>query len=86
MMQTKLVYQPIFSNQNSGETVVVKYNKKSNFDQAYQSEKDLEAKFIDTLIEQGYQYLDQVKNEAQLIINLRKQMERLNNYQFSDSE
>ena len=85
-MQTKLVYQPIFSNQNSGETVVVKYNKKSNFDQAYQSEKDLEAKFIDTLIEQGYQYLDQVKNEAQLIINLRKQMERLNNYQFSDSE
>ena len=86
MMQTKTIYQPIFSNQNSRETVVVKYNKKSNFDQAYQSEKDLEAKFINTLIEQGYQYLPEIKKEELLITNLRKQMERLNNYQFNDSE
>ena len=85
-MQTKTIYQPIFSNQNSRETVVVKYNKKSNFDQAYQSEKDLEAKFINTLIEQGYQYLPEIKKEELLITNLRKQMERLNNYQFNDSE
>ncbi len=51
----------------------------------YQSEAQLEATFIKQLCAQGYEYLN-ITCEAQLIANLRKQLERLNNYTFSDNE
>lgn len=79
-------YQPIISSASESATVIVKWDKKVNQEQTFQSEKQLEEQLIKTLTEQGYQYLPEVKNEATLIANLKKQMEKLNNYQFSDSE
>ncbi len=51
----------------------------------YQSEAELEEEFITLLISQGYEYI-QIHNEASLIQNLRRQLEKLNDYTFTDSE
>ena len=52
---------------------------------AYQSEAALEKEFIRLLTTQGYEYLS-IHNEATLVSNLRLQLEKLNNYHFSDKE
>lgn len=51
----------------------------------YQSEAELEREFIRQLTSQGYEYIS-VHNEASLIENLRKQLELLNDFTFTDSE
>jgi len=51
----------------------------------YQSEAELEKDFIQRLTQQGYEYIA-VRDEKALIANLRKQLEKLNNYTFSDKE
>ncbi len=51
----------------------------------YQSEAELEREFIKQLTSQGYEYIE-VHNEAALIENLRKQLELLNDFTFTDSE
>lgn len=66
-------------------TVVSEYKPVESKATAYQSEADLEREFIKLLSEQGYTYL-QIHSENELIVNLRKQLEALNNYTFSDSE
>lgn len=67
------------------ETVVSEY--KANYSRAteYQSEADLEKELIKQLKEQGYEYL-RFNKEAELVLNLRKQLETLNQYRFADSE
>lgn len=50
-----------------------------------QSEAELEKEFIDTLCEQGYEYLE-IKNENELIANLRTQLQKLNKCTFTDNE
>jgi type I restriction enzyme R subunit len=45
---------------------------------AYESESQLEQRFILTLESQGYEYLKSLTQEADLVDNLRTQMERLN--------
>ncbi|MDR1403982.1 MAG: type I restriction endonuclease subunit R [Candidatus Methanoplasma sp.] len=67
------------------ETVVSEYVPDRDRSHEYQSEAALEKEFIETLCQQGYEYID-IKNEADLILNLRYQLERLNSYQFSDKE
>ena len=42
-------------------------------------------KLIKTLVEQGYERLN-INSEDELISNLRKQLEKLNNYHFTDGE
>lgn len=66
-------------------TVVTEYTPVTKRSDAYQSEAALEAEFILLLTEQGYEYLP-IHSEADLILNLRRQLEKLNNYVFSDSE
>lgn len=66
-------------------TVMAHYEPLPREDNGYQSEAALEASFIKQLVEQGYERVN-ITNEAQLIANLRKQMERLNNLTFSDKE
>ena len=66
-------------------TVVTSYEPVKNRSDSYQSEAALEREFIHLLTQQGYEYL-QIHQEADLIINLRRQLEALNGYQFSDSE
>lgn len=66
-------------------TVVTEYTPVTKRSDAYQSEAALEAEFIRLLTEQGYEYLP-IHSEEDLILNLRRQLEKLNNYVFSDSE
>lgn len=67
-------------------TVVAKYEATVLSPDAYQSEAKLEASFIRQLTEQGYEYLPKLTCEADLIANLRKQLELLNDYRFTDHE
>ena len=66
-------------------TVVAEYDHVATPAEAYQSEADLEKEFIRLLGEQGYEYLP-IHTEADLISNLRTQLEKLNHYHFTDSE
>ena len=66
-------------------TVVAEYTPKYNRKQEYQSEAQLEANFITSLISQGYEALH-IKSENELIDNLRTQLEKLNDIKFTDNE
>ncbi len=66
-------------------TVVAKYDHVATPAESFQSESDLEREFIRLLGEQGYEYLP-IHTEADLISNLRAQLEKLNHYHFTDSE
>ena len=66
-------------------TVVSEYEPQKTRSDAYQSEADLEKAFIKQLTEQGYTYLH-IHNSDELVNNLRLQLEKLNDYQFSDDE
>ena len=67
-------------------TVVAEYAAEYNVrPEKYQSEAELEQEFIRQLTSQGYEYIS-VHNEASLIENLRKQLELLNDFTFTDSE
>lgn len=73
--------------QNSESTVVAQYVRDSNMvrDAGYQSESDLEQAFIKQLQSQAYEYIS-IKSEQDLIVNLRLQLEKLNDYTFTDNE
>ena len=66
-------------------TVVTQYEPVKQRSDAYQSEAALEKEFIRMLTEQGYEYL-QIHTEAGMVANIRKQLEELNDYRFSDTE
>ena len=73
-------------SQNTQSTVVSHYEKPSVVcETSYQSEQDLERDLIERLQRQGYEYLP-IHQEAELVANLRRQIERLNAYQFTDGE
>ena len=71
--------------QTTDNTVVTEYEPVKARSDSYQSEADLEKEFIRMLTEQGYAYLP-IHSEAELVSNLRAQLEKLNGYTFSDSE
>lgn len=71
--------------ESSDATVVTEYIPVKTKSSAYQSEADLEKEFIRLLTEQSYEYM-KIHQEEDLIANLRKQLENLNEYIFSDSE
>ena len=71
--------------QSSESTVVTEYKPQAKRSDAYQSEADLEKEFIRLLCELGYERLT-VHKEADLIANLRTQLEKLNNYHFTNGE
>ena len=69
----------------SESTVVAEYEPQSGRSDSYQSEASLEKAFIKMLGEQGYEYIN-IHHEKDLIDNLRKQLELLNHYTFTDKE
>lgn len=71
--------------QTTENTVVTEYKPTERNSDFYQSESDLEKEFIHLLGDEGYSYLP-VHSEKELIVNLRRQLEELNHYQFSDTE
>ena len=66
--------------------VLEKYTKYSQVNEAYQSEYDLEREFISDLENQGYEYLPDLNSPEKLLVNLREQLQTLNQAQFSDGE
>ncbi|OUN34107.1 MULTISPECIES: type I restriction endonuclease subunit R [Bacillota] len=76
-------YNMILSTSES--TVVAEYVPQSGRSDSYQSEASLEKAFIKMLGEQGYEYIN-IHHEKDLIDNLRKQLELLNHYTFTDKE
>lgn len=77
--------QVIIANQNES-TVIGEFIPKNNSLDKYQSEADLEKEFIEKLVSQGYEYASHIKNEKELLKNLRIQIEKLNDYKFSNNE
>lgn len=76
-------YEPIAISSES--TVVAEYVPDASSQGAYQSEAELERELIRLLQSQAYEYLP-ITTEAQLVANLRAQLEALNGITFSDSE
>ena len=66
-------------------TVVAEFVRERDDDNAYQSEAALEKAFIKQLQAQAYEYLP-ITSEAELVANLRRQLEKLNDMTFSDAE
>lgn len=71
--------------QTTENTVVTEYEPVQQKSESYQSEAELEKEFIRMLTEQGYEYLP-IHKESDLTDNLRRQLEKLNNYTFTDNE
>ena len=66
-------------------TVVAEYIPDAKRVSNYQSEAELESAFIKQLETQAYEYLA-ITSENDLVLNLRKQIEKLNDFTFSDIE
>ena len=66
-------------------TVVAEYTPQAQRSESYQSEAAREREFIRMLEAQGYEYLT-IHDEAGLVANLRRQLELLNDYTFTDGE
>jgi type I restriction enzyme R subunit len=76
-------YDPIVVSAES--TVVAEYVSETADEAAYQSEAALEREFIGVLQSQAYEYLP-FTSEAELVANLRLQLEALNGIVFSEAE
>ncbi len=76
-------FRPIARSSES--TVVAEFEPDKARETAYQSEAQLEKQFIRQLESQAYAYLP-VTTEEELIVNLRRQLEKLNRFEFSDAE
>ena len=71
--------------ENSQSTVVAEYIPDGKRIAHYQSEAELEHAFIEQLGTQAYEYVP-ITSEADLVLNLRKQLEKLNGFIFTDNE
>ena len=54
--------------------------------EGYQSEADLERELIEDLVNQGYEFLQDLKTPEAMLANVRVQLQALNNVEFSDEE
>lgn len=73
-------------SENAQSTVVNHYERPEVVCEThFQSEAELERSLIERLQQQGYEYAP-IKNKDQLEDNLRRQLERLNGYEFTDDE
>lgn len=71
--------------ENEDYTIVSDYQATYRKSGKYQTEAQLEQELIKTLTEQGYDYLP-IHKEQDLVDNLRVQLQKLNDYTFTDSE
>lgn len=82
-MSTNSKYNLVAENPQS--TVVAEYTPNTVRVAQYQSEAELERAFIEQLTIQAYEYLP-ITSEADLIANLRTQLEKLNDFTFTNPE
>lgn len=71
--------------ENAQSTVVAEYTPDKNRAEHYQSEAELERAFIEQLESQAYGRLP-ITSEDDLVTNLRAQLEKLNDYTFTNKE
>lgn len=83
-MKEKSEFHAVSLNETS--TIVAKFIPSVKDERFYESEASLEAHFIKQLIAQGYEYASGIKDEKGLILNLKKQIERLNECEFNQNE
>ena len=72
-------------SENNLSTVVAEYDRTLPRADSFQSEAELEADLLARLERQGYEYLP-IHKEEDLIVNLRLQLEKLNDIRFTDGE
>lgn len=66
--------------------VLDKYTRECQIAENYQSESDLEREFIRDLQNQGYEYMPELNTPEKLLVNVREQLQALNNMLFSREE
>ncbi|MDZ7925080.1 MAG: type I restriction endonuclease, partial [Marinagarivorans sp.] len=66
--------------------VLDKYTQEWKVSESYQSEYDLEREFIADLQNQGYEYVRGLNTPEALLVNVRLQLQALNNVPFADGE
>lgn len=66
--------------------VLDKYTREWKVAESYQSESDLEHELIQDLVNQGYEFASSIKTPADLLANVRTQLQALNAVQFTDGE
>ena len=71
--------------ESSQSTVMAEFTPDKKRATSYQSEAELEKAFIKQLETQAYEYLP-ITSEEDLVANLRTQLEKLNDFAFTDSE
>ncbi|MEA9831289.1 type I restriction endonuclease subunit R [Xanthomonas campestris pv. raphani] len=66
--------------------VLDQYTREWKVAESYQSESDLERELIQDLVNQGYEFASSIRTAADLVANVRVQLQALNNVQFADVE
>ena len=66
--------------------VLDQYTREWKVAEHYQSESDLERELIQELVNQGYEFASSIKTPADLLANVRVQLQALNSVQFTDGE
>ncbi len=77
-------YKPIVESKNF--IVLDKYTRENVVAEGYQTEADLERELLQDLVNQGYEFLPDLKTPAALLANVRAQLQTLNSVTFSDAE
>ena len=85
MSEEKFRYKTSPIAEMQGGIVLARFEKPERRVEEYQTESQLEENMINNLVSQGYERLD-VRTMDDLYINLRVQIEKLNDIKFSDSE
>jgi len=66
--------------------ILDKYTRDWEVAEGYQSENDLERELVQDLVNQGYEFLPEVKDYKAMLANVRVQLQLLNDVEFSESE
>lgn len=66
--------------------VLDQYTRACEVAESYQSEGDLERELIQDLVNQGYEFSSSIKSPADLLANVRVQLQALNAVQFTEGE
>lgn len=66
--------------------VLDKYTRDWEVDESHQSESNLERELVQDLVNQGYEYAPKIKDYNAMLVNVRVQLQALNDVSFSDAE
>ena len=81
----EIIYEQSPIAEMSKGIILANYQKSFSVNENYQTEAELEAEMIRNLVSQGYERI-KINSVEDLYINLKEQIERLNNINFTDNE